>query len=93
MKKTFAAFLAVATIAGSLALTTAPAHAQRGLGAAIAGGIIGGAMVGGAIASTRPAYGAPVYMDGPPPPPGCYWTRQRYWDGYGWQLRPIQVCN
>jgi hypothetical protein len=92
MTKTIAAFLAVATIAGSLALT--PAHAQRGLGAAIAGGIIGGAIVGGAIASSPPPYGGPVYVEGPPPPPpGCYWTRQRYWDGYGWQVRPVQVCN
>ena len=57
MKKTFAALLAVATIAGSLAAT--PASAQRGLGAAIAGGIIGGAIVGGAVAASRPA---PVYM-------------------------------
>jgi hypothetical protein len=89
MKKTFAAFVAVAAIAGSLAAT--PASAQRGLGAAVAGGIIGGAIVGGAIASSRPAYGGPVYVEGPPP--GCYWTRQRYWDGYGWQVRPVQVCN
>ncbi len=61
MKKTFAAFVAVATIAGSLAAT--PASAQRGLGAAIAGGIIGGAIVGGAIAASRPAYGGPVYVE------------------------------
>jgi hypothetical protein len=87
MNKTFAAFVAVATIAGAFSAT--PAFAQRGLGAAVAGGIIGGAIVGGAIASSRPAY-----VEGlPPPPPGCYWTRQRYWDGYGWQVRPIQVCN
>jgi len=53
MKKTFAAFVAVATIAASLAAT--PASAQRGLGAAIAGGIIGGAIVGGAIVGQPPA--------------------------------------
>ena len=91
MKKTLAALVAVATIAGSLAVT--PASAQRGVAAGVAAGLIGGAIVGGAIASSRPAYGGPVYVEGPPPPPGCYWTRQRYWDGYGWQLRPIQVCN
>jgi len=74
MTKTIAAFLAVATIAGSIAGAPAPAH--------------------GAIASSRPAYGGPVYVEGPPPPPpGCYWTRQRFWDGYGWQVRPVQVCN
>jgi hypothetical protein len=59
MKKTFAAFVAVATIAGSLAAT--PASAQRGVAAGVAAGLIGGAIVGGAIASSRPAYGGPVY--------------------------------
>ena len=55
MKKTFAAFVAVATIAGSLAAT--PASAQRGVAAGVVGGLIGGAIIGGAIASSRPAYG------------------------------------
>jgi hypothetical protein len=92
MNKTIAAFLAVATIAGSLSVT--PANAQRGVAAGVAAGLIGGAIVGGAIASSRPAYGGPVYVEGPPPPPpGCYWTRQRFWDGYGWQVRPVQVCD
>ena len=89
MKKTFAAFVAVATIAGSLAAT--PASAQRGLGAAVAGGIIGGAIVGGAIASQRPAYGAPVYVEEEAPP--CRWVRERFWDGYNWRFRRIEVCN
>jgi len=89
MNKTIAAFAAVATIAASLAAT--PANAQRGFGAAVAGGIIGGAIVGGAIAASRPA---PVYVEGvPPPAPGCYWSRQRFWDGYAWQFRPVQVCG
>ena len=85
MKKTFAACVAVATIVG------APASAQRGLGAAVAGGIIGGAIVGGAIAATAPppAYGPPVYVEGPP----CRWVRQRFWDGYEWQFRRVQVCG
>jgi hypothetical protein len=93
MKKTLAAFVAVATIA-ACSLATTPASAQRGFGAAVAGGIIGGAIVGGAIASSRPAYGGPVYVEGPPgPPPGCYWQRQRFWDGYAWNFRNVQVCN
>jgi hypothetical protein len=87
MKKTFAAFVAVATIAGSLAAT--PASAQRGLGAAVAGGIIGGAIVGGAIASQQPAYGGPVYVEEAP----CRWVRERFWDGYGWRFRRTQVCD
>ena len=91
MKKTVAAFLAIASVAGSLSV--APAHAQRGVAAGVAAGLIGGAIVGGAIASSRPAYGGPVYVeDAPPPPAGCYWQRQRYWDGYAWNVRPVRVC-
>ena len=88
MKKTFAALVAVAAIAGSLATT--PASAQRGLGAAVAGGIIGGAIVGGAIASSRPAYGGPVYVEEAPP---CRMVRERFWDGYGWRFRRVEVCD
>src|ERR1700737_3423438 len=88
MKKTFAAFVAVATIAGSLAAT--PASAQRGVGAAVVGGLIGGAIIGGAIASSRPAYGAPVYVEEAPP---CRLVRERFWDGYGWRFRRVEVCN
>jgi hypothetical protein len=93
MKKTFVAFVAVATIAGSLAAT--PASAQRGLGAAVAGGIIGGAIVGGAIASQRPAYGGPAYYGGPVyvEEAPCHWVRERFWDGYGWRFRRTQVCD
>ena len=93
MKKTFVAFVAVATIAGSLAAT--PASAQRGLGAAVAGGIIGGAIVGGAIASQRPAYGGPAYYGGPVyvEEAPCRWVRERFWDGYGWRFRRTQVCD
>jgi len=89
MKKTFAAFVAVATIAGSLATT--PASAQRGVAAGLAAGLIGGAIVGGAIASSRPAYGGPVYVEEAPPP--CRLVRERFWDGYGWQFRRVQVCD
>jgi hypothetical protein len=93
MKKTFVAFVAVATIAGSLAAT--PASAQRGLGAAVAGGIIGGAIVGGAIASQRPAYGGPAYYGGPVyvEEAPCRWVRERFWDGYGWRFRRVQYCD
>ena len=90
MKKTFAAFVAVATIAGSLAST--PASAQRGVAAGIVGGLIGGAIIGGAIASSRPAYAAPapVYVDDYP---ACRMVRERFWDGYGWRVRRVEVCN
>jgi len=90
MKKTFAAFVAVATIAGSLAAT--PASAQRGVAAGVAAGLIGGAIIGGAIASSRPAYAAPapVYVDDYP---ACRMVRERFWDGYGWRFRRVEVCD
>ena len=89
MKKTFAAFVAVATIAGSLAAT--PASAQRGVAAGVVGGLIGGAIIGGAIASSRPAYGGPVYVE--EGPPACRLVRERFWDGYGWAYRRVEVCR
>ena len=91
MKKTFAAFVAVATIAGSLAAT--PASAQRGVAAGVAGGLIGGAIVGGAIAASRPApaiMAGPVYVE---ELPRCRLVRERFWDGYGWRFRRVEVCN
>jgi hypothetical protein len=102
MRKTLVALAAVATLAISAA---APAHAQRGLGAAVAGGIIGGAIVGGAIAASPypygygPGYYGPGYgyYGGPAyvaaDPYGCYWQRQRFWDGYGWRIRSVRVCG
>jgi hypothetical protein len=89
MKKTFAALVAVATLAGSLAAT--PASAPRGVGVGIAAGLLGGAIIGGAIASSRPAYGGPVYVEDAPPP--CHFVRERFWDGYGWRFRRVEVCR
>ena len=91
MKKTFAAFVAAATIAGSLAVAPAPANAQRGVAAGVVGGLIGGAIIGGAIASSRPAYGGPVYVEDAPP--ACRLVRERFWDGYGWAYRRVEVCH
>src|ERR1700719_1004791 len=107
MRKTLMALAAVAPLAFSAVAAPAPAHAQRGLGAAVAGGLIGGAIVGGAIAAGPgyygygpgyygygPGYG---YYGGPAyvadDPYGCYWQRQRFWDGYGWRIRRIRVCG
>ena len=89
MKKTFAALIAVTTLAASLAAT--PASAQRGVGVGIAAGLLGGAIIGGAIASSRPAYGGPVYVEDAPPP--CRLVRERFWDGYGWRFRNVEVCR
>ena len=100
MRKTLVAVATIATLAFG---ASAPAHAQRALGAAIAGGLIGGAIVGGAIAAGPgyygygPGYGPGYgYYGGPAyvaATPGCYWQRQRFWDGYGWRIRRVQVCG
>jgi len=97
MKKVLSAFLAVATVAGSLATAMPAAKADGGrIAAGVAGGLIGGALLGGAIASSRPAYGygygyapGPVYVG----EPACRLVRERFWDGYGWRVRRVQVCD
>jgi hypothetical protein len=101
MKKTLLALAAVATLIVS---TASPALAWRGgWGPGIGLGLLGGAIIGGAIASSPyyygpgyygPGYGyygGPAYVGGPYGP--CYWQRQRFWDGYGWQVRSVRVCG
>ena len=113
MRKILVALATIATLAFS---ASAPAHAQRYLGAAIAGGLIGGAIVGSAVAASpyyygpgrayygpgpyyAPGYAAPApYYGGPAyvaaqDSYGCYWQRQRFWDGYGWRIRRVRVCG
>jgi hypothetical protein len=93
MKKALSAFLAAVTVAGSLA-TAMPAAQARDGGAVAAGvglGILGGAIAGAAIANSRPAYAAPapVYVE----EPACRLVRERFWDGYAWRFRRVQVCD
>jgi len=95
MKKVLSAFLAVATIAGSLATAMPTAQADGGrIAAGVGLGILGGAIAGAAIANSRPAYGygyapGPVYVE----EPACRLVRERFWDGYGWRVRRVQVCD
>jgi hypothetical protein len=95
MKKTISALVAAATVATSLISVMPAAKAGEGgaVAAGVAGGLIGGALLGGAIAASRPApvYGGPVYVEEAPPP--CRWVRERFWDGYGWRFRRVEVCN
>src|SRR5476649_636771 len=105
MKRTLMAVAAAATLAVSTLAAPAPAHAQRGVGAGVAAGLIGGAIVGGAIASQNgyyggPGYYGPGYYGGGPAyvaDPGydspCVMQRQRFWDGYGWRVRRVRVCD
>ena len=104
MKKTLMALGAAAALTVSAVAIPAPAHAQRGVAAGVAAGLIGGAIVGGAIASQNgyyygPGYYAPGYMAArpmwsiPATAPDCIWQRQRFWDGYGWRVRNVRVCD
>lgn len=95
MSKLALAVAVVAVAAGPL-LAPAPARAENGqIAAGVVGGLIGGALLGGALASRPapppPAYyaPAPVYVE----EPVCRLVRERYWDGYGWSYRRVQVCD
>ena len=100
MKKLASAVLAVALTAGPVFVVPPEAKADGGrIAAGVAGGLIGGALLGGILA------GGPVYAAPPPPPvyyapapayvdePECRWVRQQYWDGYGYRIRRVQVCE
>ncbi|MBR0870637.1 hypothetical protein JQ633_09720 [Bradyrhizobium tropiciagri] len=93
MKKTLAALVAVTTIAGSLAVAPAAKAGDGAVAAGVVGGLVGGALLGSAIAGSRPApvYVAPgpTYVEEAP----CRWVRERFWDGYGWRFRRVQVCD
>lgn len=95
MSKITVALAAVTLAAGPL-LFPVPAKAENGqIAAGVVGGLIGGALIGGALAS-RPAPPPPAYYVPEPvyvEEPVCRVVRERYWDGYGWVYRRVQVCN
>src|ERR1700674_120984 len=95
MVKITSAIVAVTLAAGPL-LLPASARADNGqITAGVVGGLIGGALLGGALAA-RPAPPPPVYYAPEPvyvEEPACRLVRERYWDGYGWQVRRVQVCD
>jgi hypothetical protein len=102
MKKTLMALAAVATLAVSAVAAPQIAEARNGrIAAGVAAGLLGGAIVGGAIASQNGYYGPGYYgpgygyYGGPAyvAEPSCFWQRQRFWDGYGWRVRSVRVCD
>jgi hypothetical protein len=109
MTKTLTALAVAATLAVVAVAAPQPAEARGGRGAAgIFGGVAAGVILGGIASQSGyygpgygPGYGyyghgygpgyyaaAPVYYG-----PRCYLARQRIWDGYGWRLRRMRVCN
>ena len=99
MRKTLMALAAVATLAVSAVAAPQAAEARGGrVAAGVAAGLIGGAIVGGALAGPGYYYGPGYgYYGGGPAyvadDYGCYWQRQRFWDGYGWRVRRVRVCG
>ena len=93
--KTLTALAAAATLGLAAIATPQPAGAHGG---AIAAGIIGGSRSRShhrlgrprTVLRLRPRLlrPAPVYYGG-----GCYWTRQRVWDGWGWRFTRVRVCD
>jgi hypothetical protein len=96
ISKTLTALAAVTTL--TVATLAAPQQAEaRGgrVAAGIIGGLAAGAIIGG-IASNGYGYYGQAYAYGPGPVyygPRCWWQRDRVWDGYGWRIRRVRVCD
>jgi hypothetical protein len=108
MRKTLMAAATVATLAVAAVSSPAQAQRGVGAGIAaglLGGAIIGGAIAsnpyygpgyyGPRYYGYGPGYGyygGPAYVGGPYGGP-CYWQRQRFWNGYGWRMRSVRVCD
>jgi hypothetical protein len=106
MKHTIIALAAAATLAAALP-SSAQAHCRGcGVAAGVVGGLAAGAIIGSAIAGPRAYEVPPPAYYGPPPAPvyvepereyyegpACHIERQRFWDGYGWRHRRVEVCD
>ena len=99
MTRIFAALATAAVLAiGSTAVTTNSAQAGCGWGCGVAIGVGTAALIGAASAGHAHPHGhgygygyGPSYVGGPYG--GCYWRRERFFDGYGWRVRNVQVCH
>jgi hypothetical protein len=96
LTKTLTALAAVATLTIGAVAMPQPAEARGGrVAAGIIGGLAAGAIIGGIASNGYGYYGGPRYY-APAPVyygPRCWWQRDRVWDGYGWRLRRVRVCD
>ena len=89
-RQNLTASLAVLTVISGL--STTPANAGGGdVAAGLLGGLAVGTIVGSAVAQPRYYYyaPAPVYV----PAPRCWLERERVWDGYGYVIQRVRVCE
>jgi hypothetical protein len=105
MKRLIITLAAAASVAAAMPSSAQAGCHGCGVGAGIAAGIIGGAIVGSAIANSQPRYYEDPGVAYAPPPPGayvepadvdgpvCHMERTQVWDGYGYRMRRIQVCD
>ena len=99
---------ALVLAAGTMAAATTDASAQYryrhhsggwNTGAGVAAGVVGGLALGAlATGGYGYGYGYPAYGYGAYPAyggyyGGCYITRERVFDGYGWRIRRVRVCE
>jgi hypothetical protein len=93
LKKSFVGGLAIVSIVGALAASTAPASARDGgaIAAGVIGGLAVGAIVGSAAANAHPAY----YPPAEPVEGGCYFARRPVFDEYGEVIghHRVRVCE
>ncbi len=91
-RQSLAVSLAAFTVISGL--VTTPATAGGGdVAAGLLGGLAVGTIVGSAVA--QPRYYAPYYAPGPVyvPAPRCWLERERVWDGYGYVIQRVRVCE
>jgi hypothetical protein len=100
MKATMMAVVTAAALALTSVAAPRPAEAAGGrIVAGVIGGLAAGALIGGALAAPRYygpgpyGYYGGYYGAGYYPPPGCYLQRQRFWDGFMWRVRRVEVCG
>lgn len=98
MTRTLTTVAAAATIAIAAIATPSTADARwphrHGFPVApIIGGLAAGALIGAAVAGAPRVYYEPVYYEPVyAPGPACYVRRERFWDGWRWRVRRVEVC-